>query len=384
MFSIVVTPIFIVFAALLTATLVIFGVRLQLALRRFKIKKLYTAALEAPSVSVCIPARNETHAMTQCLERVLASDYEKLEIVVYDDHSKDDTSILIKSFAHAGVRFVPGTALPDSWLGRNHALDVLAHEASGTYLIFLSVDTVIQPNTISQLVGYMMTEKLAMASVIPGKNDVWRANVLFGHLRYFWELILSRPSAPAAATALWTIERHALLDQLGGFEPFKDTVQPESHMAASLGTTLYHCLLSNHQLGVTYEKRWLSQVETSKRLLYPMIGGTWQRALLGFIILILLNLPLLTILSSLLIGWTMIQTMALWLMCAYMALYGIHTAHTWQGRWWLGGLLWPVVIFQELILFTRSVWGYARGTVTWKGRLVTAPPYRIEQIEVDQ
>ena len=90
---------------------------------------------EIPSVSVCIAARNETHAMTQCLERVIATDYPKLEIIVLDDGSRDDTSILIKSFAHAGVRFVEGKTLQDGWLGKNYAQYTLAKEASGKIVV---------------------------------------------------------------------------------------------------------------------------------------------------------------------------------------------------------------------------------------------------------
>ena len=164
------------FTAVMTFLMAAIIIRLQRALDTYKIKKNYTAAIEAPSVSVCIPARNETHAMAQCLERVLASDYKKLEIIVFDDSSTDDTSILVRSFAHAGVRFVPGTALPEGWLGRNHALEVLAREASGTYVVFMDVDTNITPTTISQLVGYMMTENLVMASVLPGRSDTGRAS----------------------------------------------------------------------------------------------------------------------------------------------------------------------------------------------------------------
>jgi glycosyltransferase involved in cell wall biosynthesis len=371
--------IFMVLATLLTFVLVVFGVRLQRALRRFRIKKMYTAAITAPSVSVCIPARNETHAMTQCLERVLASDYKKLEIVVYDDSSRDDTSILIRSFAHAGVRFVPGTKLPPGWLGRNHALDVLAREASGTYLLFLDVDTFIQSSTVSSLVGYVMSENLKMASVIPGRSDIWRVSVLFGHLRYFWELILSTDKIPAASGAAWMIDRHTLIDTLGGLAPYKNIVLPESHLAAALGTAAYHCVISNQLLGVTSEKKWRSQVETSQRLLLPMVGGTWLGGVVGLIVLILLNLPLFTILSAFYFDWTIVHAMALWLMVAFMGVYGVYTSYMWSGRWWLGGLLWPIVIFQEMILFIRSIWGYILGKITWKGRAVSARPLRTNQ-----
>ena len=90
-------------------------------------------ASSLPTVSVCIAARNEVHALSQCLERVLQSDYEKLEVLVLDDSSEDDTPHIIKSFAHAGVRFIAGRDIPAGWLGKNHANQTLALEASGDY-----------------------------------------------------------------------------------------------------------------------------------------------------------------------------------------------------------------------------------------------------------
>jgi len=362
-------------SVLLTVGAIIFAWQLQKAFKRFKIRKYYTAALEAPSVSVCIPARNETHSMTRCLENVLASDYEKLEIIVFDDESADDTSILIKSFAHAGVRFVPGTKLPEGWLGKSHALDVLAKEASGTYVIFLDVDTVIERTTISQLVGYMMTEKMDMVSVLPRRNDTWRVSVLFGPLRYFWQLIFSRTAAPASSSALWMISRKVLLQDLGGMEAFKSDVQPETQIALKLHSDRAHTLLGNNALGVSFEKRWRSQVETSRRLLYPMTGSNWWGGLTATLGLVFLNIPLFTLLSAFYFGWNEMHTTALWFICVYSALYALYTHHMWRSKWWLGGLLWSYVILQELYLFLYSVVGYATKTITWKGRsiLVSEP-----------
>lgn len=346
--------------------------RLRRSFIRFRVKKLYTAVITAPSVSVCIPARNETHAMTDCLERVLASDYKKLEIIVFDDNSVDDTTVLIRSFAHAGVRFVPGDVLPDGWLGKNHALEVLAREASGTYIIFLDVDTMIDPTTISQLVGYITTERMEMISVIPGRDDGWRLSVLFGHLRYFWELVRSSRNAPATASALWMIQRETLIEHFGGFSEVKANVSPEASLAATFSTRAYHCLVNNSTLGVSYEKKWQSQCETSRRLLYPMIGAVWFKGLLALLLLVVLNLPFFIVLTTLLIGWHMPQIVSFGLMVAFMMLYSTYTHHMWQKGWWLGGLLWPLVVLQELVLLIMSILGYARHTITWKGRLVTA------------
>src|SRR5665648_287743 len=118
------------------------------ATKQFRVPTTINSSTDLPTVSVCVPARNETHAMTRCLEAVLASDYEKLEVIVLDDSSVDDTSVLIKSFAHEGVRFVSGETLPTGWLGKNHALHGLQNEASGSILLFIDVDTHISPTTI--------------------------------------------------------------------------------------------------------------------------------------------------------------------------------------------------------------------------------------------
>jgi len=375
-------PVFLICSTLLTLLVVTFSFRLWRALKKFTIYTSYVPQEPLPTVSVCIPARNETHALAACLERVLASDYEKLEIIVFDDSSADDTSILIRSFAHAGVRFVPGASLPDGWLGKNHALDVLANEASGTYIMFLDVDTFIQPNSISQLVGYVTKENAEMVSVIPGRNDAWRASVLFGHLRYFWQLILSTHERPSVAASLWMIKRSTLTGKVKGFEPFKASVEPEIHIAAMLDGS-YKCLANNSFIGVTYEKKWLSQVETSRRLLYPAFGGTLLKGLSGLIILIVLNLPFGALLYGI-FDWTIVQTMALWHTLAFMAIYAVYVSRFWPKGWWAGGLLWPLIILQELALYVRSLWGYARRTVTWKGRLVNVAASKGDALVIDK
>lgn len=355
--------------------------RLLVSFRRFRIKKTYTPALNAPSVSVCIPARNETHAMTECLERVLASDYEKMEIVVFDDSSTDDTSILVRSFAHAGVRFVPGVALPEGWLGKNHALEILAREASGSIVIFMDVDTYIRPTTISRLVSYMLGEKVDMVSVIPRREDAYRASVLFGHLRYFWELVLSRIKTPAVSSSLWMIKRDVLLKEFNGFEYIKANVAPESALAQLLGTVRYHCLVAPQQLGAAYEKKWRSQIETSRRLLLPKVNNHWFGVWLALLGLLALNLPTFVVVSSLFVNWTAFHSTALALVIFSMATYGLYTFKLWGKGWWLGALLWPVVILQELIAFISSVLGYVRHTITWKGRPV-ASIVRADRIEI--
>lgn len=350
------------------------GIRLYRSLRRFRFPAAMPASEELPSVSVCIPARNETHAMAECLERVLASDYSKLEILVFDDGSDDDTSMIIRSFAQAGVRFVAGTELPEGWLGKNHALDVLAKEASGTYVLFMDVDTVIAPNTIRHLVDSITSSEKTMLSVIPERADGWRLSVLFGHLRYFWELSVSSSQRLATASALWMIRRSVLLEELGGMEAFRSTAASEAAIATQLGESRYQSLISGKDIEVMYEKKWLSQVETSKRLLYPRANGTKFGALVALSSLLMLNLPLFALLSGFVIGWSYLQLIAGVTLFVGMMVYGMYARAMWRHAWWAGVLVWPLVVLQELILFINSLQGYYRKTITWKGRPVSPYP----------
>jgi hypothetical protein len=55
---------------------------------------------QLPALTVAVPARNETDDLEACLESLVANDYPKLEILVYDDCSQNTrTPEIIRSFA---------------------------------------------------------------------------------------------------------------------------------------------------------------------------------------------------------------------------------------------------------------------------------------------
>ena len=326
-----------------------------------------------PTVSICIPARNETNAMTQCLERVTASTYPKLEIIVLDDASVDNTSILIKSFAHAGVRFVEGSALPEGWLGKNHALAGLFREASGELVLYMDVDTYIRPETIDHVVATALAEQADMVSVLPMRSDVWRLSSLFATLRHFWVVLLHRQSYPAASSSLWMVRRSLLAERFREFEALRATLEPERAVAGVVSQTgVYRFLMSDRWLGVSYEKKWSTQCETSRRLLYPRVGGHIVPAVLLFALLALFELPFLVVASALAGAWTPLHATALGVSALLMLLYTVYIWRVWRRGVWLGGLVFPIVMAQEMCLLVLSVYGYLAHTVTWKGRPVVS------------
>ena len=358
------------------SALVFVLVKLRKARRTFLFTRppRITSSDQLPSVSVCIPARNETHAMSECLESVLASDYPKLEAIVLDDHSSDNTSHIIRAFAHAGVRFVEGDELPDDWLGKNFSLQTLANEASGKIILFMDVDTRLERESIRLMVEDMLFENRKMLAVIPQRNDTYRASSWLSTLRYFWELVLNSRTIPGVSSAAWMIDRHVLIDELGGFGEWRDEVQPESHIAAELTKTdEYQLVVSTPALGVNFEKKWASQIETSRRLLLPRFGNSVTSVLLGASLSCTVIMTQIIIIVAILErSWIMLGVEAL-LGGIAVIVFAQYYRMTLRSRWPLALFLSPYIVWQELYLLLSSVVGYKRGTITWKGRVVKRP-----------
>ncbi len=371
-----ITLVFIELYVVAFSALVFVLVKLRKARRTFLFTRppRITSSDQLPSVSVCIPARNETHAMSECLESVLASDYPKLEAIVLDDHSSDNTSHIIRAFAHAGVRFVEGDELPDDWLGKNFSLQTLANEASGRIILFMDVDARLERESIRLMVEDMLFENRKMLAVIPQRNDTYRASSWLSTLRYFWELVLNSRTIPGVSSAAWMIDRHVLIDELGGFGEWRDEVQPESHIAAELTKTdEYQLVVSTPALGVNFEKKWASQIETSRRLLLPRFGNSVTSVLLGASLSCTVIMTQIVIIVAILErSWIMLGVEAL-LGGMAVIVFAQYYRMTLRSRWPLALFLSPYIVWQELYLLLSSVVGYKRGTITWKGRVVKRP-----------
>lgn len=99
-------------------------------------------ATAAGAVSILIPARDEEFNIAACLEASLRQGEIVGEILVYDDHSTDDTARIVSEFARRDrrVRLVRPVPLPAGWCGKTFACARLAAEARGRWLLFLDAD----------------------------------------------------------------------------------------------------------------------------------------------------------------------------------------------------------------------------------------------------
>ena len=80
--------------------------------------------LDWPSVTICIPARDEEDDIGPCLENVLALDYPNFNVIIVDDRSNDRTAEIAREIAERDdrLRVMHIESLPDGWTGKTHAL----------------------------------------------------------------------------------------------------------------------------------------------------------------------------------------------------------------------------------------------------------------------
>ncbi len=309
-----------------------------------------------------------------------------MEILVLDDSSGDETSRIIQSYAHAGVRFIPGRELPQGWLGKNHAYQTLANEASGDLLLYIGVDTLLAPNSVQNLVNQLLVQNKAMISVLPRREDGQRLSALFGTVRYMWELVYSRRSTPPSSGALWLIWRNKLLELDKGLSDYGLSVRPELHIAKQLQQTKdYYYLIGTRELGVRYEKHLVSQYASTMRVYYPLVGHHVLPALLATVVLGLLAAPYVLLPLFLLENNVFLALCSLGVALLSYAWFLGFTIHTYSRRWRVARvLMWPYLIVQEFVLLLHSVLRYQTRSVHWKGRNVTAQPTHHDHLTISE
>ena len=102
-----------------------------------------------PLVSVIMPAYNSEKYIGKSIESVLAQDYEKFELIIVDDGSKDGTKSIVEQYAKNDIRIkLLEQANQGVSAARNKGLDT----ATGEYVAFLDSDDLWDADNLSVMV----------------------------------------------------------------------------------------------------------------------------------------------------------------------------------------------------------------------------------------
>ncbi len=139
------------------------------------------APADAPLVSVIVPARNEAHNIARCVTSILATSYPRLELIVVDDSSADDTAAVARRAGNGDsrLRVVQNPTLPEGWFGKQWACTTGSTEARGEVVLFTDADTHHSPDLVTRSVNAMRRTGADMFSVA-GRQE----------LGGFWEKLI--------------------------------------------------------------------------------------------------------------------------------------------------------------------------------------------------
>lgn len=331
---------------------------------------------ELPTVTVAIPARNETNDLEDCLRSIIANNYPKFEVLVLDDCSHDKTPEIIKTFAHDGVRFIKGAEPNGRWLAKNQAYDRLADEATGELILFCGVDTRFGPETIRALVTTMLSRKKDMISVMPRRltSDVFSAFIQ--PMRYWWELAVPRKflNRPSVLSTCWLIRRN-ILKRLGGFDAVQHSILPEGYFAREVVKhDGYSFVRADDLLDVQTRKGLQQQRETAIRMRYPQVRRRLEMVLLLVCLEVLFLLaPFLIGASGIWLGFGSIQLIAIVASALLVLAHVIIVQVSNPANVLVAMLNYPIVVCTEMVTGLVSMYKYEFSEVRWKDRNICEP-----------
>ena len=231
-----------------------------------------------PSISVIIPAYNEAVNIVGCLEAVLNNELPasvKLQVIVANDESSDDTQALAEQIAVKDERLevftVPSRPAEQLWLGKNWACVQAVKRATGEYVLFLDADVRLSKRAIAQTLTNAHTYDTDLLSCAPkilyGCFSEWIVQPLFALLiavGFSFEGV-NDPAKPdkSAAAGPFMLFRRAAYDKIGGHESVASNPVEDFALA--------HEIKSN---GLTL--RYVLGLEVASVRMYQSFGDLWE------------------------------------------------------------------------------------------------------------
>ncbi len=174
-----------------------------------------------PKISIIIPAYNEEHNVLRCLDSILSSDYpmKKLEILVIDDGSKDNTFTLAKSYEKKG----PIKVFHKKNSGKANSLNYGIKHATGELVATLDADSYILKTTIRKMLPHFNEDAVvavtAAVKTEPPRNFLQELQKVEYIYTLFSRRVLCFLDAVHVTPGPFSMFRKWVFDEIGGFDP---------------------------------------------------------------------------------------------------------------------------------------------------------------------
>jgi hopene-associated glycosyltransferase HpnB len=323
------------------------------------------------AMTVLIPARNEADTLPTTLD-ALSRQKLPLAIRVLDDGSTDGTCAVAAA--------VPGLSLvvervpepPAGWMGKLWALQWGLRRVETEWLLLLDADIALEPGTLPVLLNKARAENLDFLSVMAspygrGFWDCWLMPVFIYFFKWVYPFRLSNcpRSGVAAAAGGCVLTRRQVIEDIGGFDPFRGAVIDDCTLARAVKKRGFRTWIGvsrdvRMQRAHRFSQIWQMVVRTAyAQLAYsPLLLGACTLALavvfLAPPVLFLIAPPPASLVAG--VAWLLMMTSEIPIARFY-------------GQWRFAGFFLPVAALLFLAMTWHSAFRYGLGIRTrWKGR----------------
>jgi len=328
---------------------------------------------DMPLVSVLIPARNEAANLRANLPPLLASGYPRLEIIVLDDRSGDETASVLEDFARRHpdrLRLIGGAALPDGWLGKNWACHQLARAARGGVLLFCDADVTAGPRAVTRTLALLRREDAGAVTALPRHRlGSWAEAAvvpLIAQMPVAASLPLAlvpRTAAPSLSMAngQWLAFTRDAYDRIGGHAAVRGEVLEDVHLGRAVKRAGHRlaAAVATDDLSVRMYHGWPEVRRGFGKNVYALLGGRpWSFAVGTTIFLLTAVYPWITPFRGNALAFTPLA-----LLISLRVAAALLFRHDWRTV-----LLHPLGAVMALAIAATSF--RTRGKVEWRGRTV--------------
>lgn len=172
-----------------------------------------------PKVTIIVPAFNEENTIAMTLDSLLALDYpkEKLELIVVNDGSTDNTLEVANSYKTKGVR-----VLTKENGGKGLALNFALKKAKGDFVGALDADSFVDKMALKRMLGFFENPKVM--AVTPSLK-VWKPKTLLQKIQMmefligiFLRKVFAFLNSIHVTPGPFTIYRKEFFDKTGGYD----------------------------------------------------------------------------------------------------------------------------------------------------------------------
>lgn len=117
-----------------------------------------------PLVSVCIPAYNAEQTISRTLDSIVNQDYKNLEIIVSDNHSTDNTAIIVKQYEKYNVKYFLNPTRPEDLINTSSVVSNFNYSislATGEYIAIYHADDIYDRTIIDREVRFLQENESA-------------------------------------------------------------------------------------------------------------------------------------------------------------------------------------------------------------------------------